>query len=147
MAHTDHPGHGGGHETRDVDLSGSLRFIVIMTVFLAGAFALMWFTYARWRSAPAAVGTSVPPVAVREGDRLPALPRLQTRPNLDLADFRRGEEQVLTSYAWVDKEQGVVRIPVARAIELLAERGLPAPAPAAAPPAPAAPAHSPAGAR
>jgi hypothetical protein len=32
----------------------------------------------------------------------------------------------ITGYAWVDREKGVVRIPVGRAIDLLAERGLPA---------------------
>ena len=44
------------------------------------------------------------------------------------------ENEVLTEYAWVDQEQGTVRLPVARAMDLLAERGLPAPkAKAAAP--------------
>ena len=37
------------------------------------------------------------------------------------------ENKVLTEYAWVDKEQGTVRLPVARAMALLAERGLPVP--------------------
>ena len=44
------------------------------------------------------------------------------------------ENEVITEYAWVDQEQGTVRLPVARAMDLLAERGLPAPkAKAAAP--------------
>ena len=37
------------------------------------------------------------------------------------------ENEVLTEYAWVDQEQGTVRLPVARAMDLLAERGLPVP--------------------
>ena len=37
------------------------------------------------------------------------------------------ENKVLTEYAWVDKEHGTVRLPVARAMALLAERGLPVP--------------------
>jgi hypothetical protein len=36
------------------------------------------------------------------------------------------ETSGITGYAWVDREKGVVRIPVERAIDLLAERGLPA---------------------
>jgi hypothetical protein len=43
-----------------------------------------------------------------------------------LAELRRHEDQVLTSYAWVDRRAGIVRIPIERAIELLAARGLPA---------------------
>ncbi len=31
----------------------------------------------------------------------------------------------LNTYAWVDKDAGVVRIPVDRAIDLLAQKGLP----------------------
>ena len=44
---------------------------------------------------------------------------------------------MLTTYGWVDKNAGTVRIPIDRAKELLLERGLPvrghAPATAAAP--------------
>jgi hypothetical protein len=39
--------------------------------------------------------------------------------------LRAEEDAVLTSYAWVDKPGGFVRIPVDRAMELLVERGLP----------------------
>ena len=35
------------------------------------------------------------------------------------------EEQTLHSYGWVDQPAGVVRIPIDRAMELLAQRGLP----------------------
>ena len=35
------------------------------------------------------------------------------------------EEQTLHSYGWVDQQAGVVRIPIDRAMELLAQRGLP----------------------
>ncbi len=35
------------------------------------------------------------------------------------------ENQVLGSYDWVDQKNGVVRIPIDRAMELVAQRGLP----------------------
>ena len=56
---------------------------------------------------------------------LPPGPRLQVRPELDLEEFRAQEDSLLESYAWVDKEQGVVRIPISQAMRLVAERGLP----------------------
>jgi hypothetical protein len=31
----------------------------------------------------------------------------------------------LQSYGWIDQQKGVVRIPIERAMELTAERGLP----------------------
>ena len=35
------------------------------------------------------------------------------------------ENEVLGSYDWVDQKNGVVRIPIDRAMDLLAQRGLP----------------------
>ena len=45
-------------------------------------------------------------------------------PELDLAAFRAQEDAILESYAWVDKERGIVRIPVAEAMRIVAERGI-----------------------
>jgi hypothetical protein len=53
------------------------------------------------------------------------LPRLETNERLEIKDFRTQEEQTLNSYGWVDQQNGVVRIPIERAMQLLAERGLP----------------------
>jgi len=35
------------------------------------------------------------------------------------------QDQTLDSYDWVDQDKGVVRIPIDKAMELLAQRGLP----------------------
>lgn len=67
--------------------------------------------------------------------RLPPEPRLQPDPVSDLYRMREAEDNVLQTYGWIDKNAGVVRIPVARALDLIAQRGLPnwgaAPAPTA----------------
>jgi hypothetical protein len=66
-------------------------------------------------------------VAESDPDALePPGPRLQVNPETDLATFRAQEEGTLTTYAWVDKEHGIVRIPVQEAMRIVAERGLPA---------------------
>src|SRR4051812_33863089 len=52
-------------------------------------------------------------------------PRLQIAPRDDLRALRETENATLTSYGWIDKTAGVVRIPIARAIQILSERGLP----------------------
>lgn len=72
------------------------------------------------------------PLAATYGRSEPPAPRLQVDPALDIVEHRRREEQLLTTYGWVDEKAGVVRIPVARAIDILAERGLPEPPAAAA---------------
>jgi hypothetical protein len=57
-------------------------------------------------------------------ERFPS-PHLQVSPPADMAAFRAQEEQGMTNYAWIDRSNGVVRIPIERAMELLLERGLP----------------------
>jgi hypothetical protein len=58
-------------------------------------------------------------------ERFPS-PTLQIIPHDDLLALRAREEQELSSYGWLDRTTGVVRIPIQRALDLLAERGLPA---------------------
>ncbi len=50
-------------------------------------------------------------------------PRLQVDERLEIAELRQREDRILTSYDWVDQEAGVARIPVARAMELLLQKG------------------------
>lgn len=53
-------------------------------------------------------------------------PRLQTDDgNEDVADLHRREDLLLDHYSWVDQPQGNVRIPIERAMELIAQHGLP----------------------
>lgn len=61
-----------------------------------------------------------------DASKLPPEPRLEVTPILDLEAMRVAEDQVLSSYAWIDRPHGVVGIPIDRAIDLLAQRGLPA---------------------
>ena len=52
-------------------------------------------------------------------------PRLERNERIEINDFRLQEEQTLNSYGWVDEKAGVVRIPIERAMQLVAQRGLP----------------------
>ena len=53
-------------------------------------------------------------------------PRLSVEPGEELKSLRSEEDAMLKSYGWIDRDKGVVHIPIDRAIEILAERGLPA---------------------
>jgi hypothetical protein len=59
----------------------------------------------------------------------PPLPRLQIYPVKHWKDFQTAERERLTTYGWMDRGTGVVHIPIDRAIDLIAERGV-APLPA-----------------
>jgi len=56
---------------------------------------------------------------------LPPEPRFQTDPHAELLRLRAAEDSMLTTYGWVDRDSGMARIPVARAMALIADRGMP----------------------
>jgi hypothetical protein len=58
----------------------------------------------------------------------PPPPQLQAEPGADFATYLARERAILESYAWQDEEAGIARIPIGRAMQLLAERGWPQPA-------------------
>jgi hypothetical protein len=93
--------------------------IVVVAFAMWGLFE--WF-YAREDRANAPVS---PAVLSEKQQQLPPEPRLQAVPRLDLKSLREGEEKVLTSYAWIDPNRGIARIPIEEAIKIVAKRGLP----------------------
>jgi hypothetical protein len=66
------------------------------------------------------------PLAVQQEPRLPPTPRLQQFPRNDLYQFRSAEQQLLDNYGWMNRNAGVVHIPIREAMRLAVERGLPA---------------------
>ena len=52
-------------------------------------------------------------------------PRLESDERTEINGFRTEEEKRLNSYGWVDQNAGVVHIPIDRAMQIIAERGLP----------------------
>src|SRR5262249_46144211 len=65
----------------------------------------------------------VSPLAPAESQGPPE-PRLVVKEHADLVSVLKGEEEILDTYGWVGKERGIVRVPIARAMELLAKEGL-----------------------
>lgn len=64
------------------------------------------------------------PLAATPGERLPPVPRLQQFPRNELYEFRVGEESVLERYGWLNKQAGIVHIPIEDAMRRALERGL-----------------------
>jgi len=52
-------------------------------------------------------------------------PQLEVNERTELNDERLREENTLSTYDYIDKNAGTVRIPIDRAMDLLAQRGLP----------------------
>jgi len=104
-----------GHEPTDVGVRGVLVAGVLLVVgaILAQLVVGMQFFALRGREAP-------PVTAVAAAPEGPPEPRLQTTPAEDLAHARAEEETILDGYGWEDRAAGVVHIPIARAMELVA---------------------------
>ena len=51
------------------------------------------------------------------------IPQIQPNPTQDYLGFRRRQNLALSGYAWVDRDKGLVHIPIARAMELIAAQG------------------------
>jgi len=117
--------HGGGHEKRDISIRGALLLAVgiVAVVPLAMLAMNLLFRFLAAREAR----LQPPPISQVPGEArpLPPEPRLQMSPALDYRKIRAGEDEALASYGWIDRSRGKVRIPVARAIELLVEQPLP----------------------
>lgn len=71
------------------------------------------------------VGEQRYPLAVTQGERLRTAPRLQQAPPAELREFRSDEESLLEGYGWLNKDAGSVHIPIADAMRLTIEEGLP----------------------
>ncbi|MCL5742512.1 MAG: hypothetical protein M1541_01100 [Acidobacteria bacterium] len=112
-----------GHERRDVAVGRLLSFGagLCFMVLLALVAMRILFGYYSWEQP-----SGPPPSPLARGLDVPPEPRLQFAEQADLRDERRTEDAILNSYGWVDRKAGVVRIPIDRAMDLLAERGLPA---------------------
>ena len=114
------------HEESDVDIRAILGFGAGLIVVAAAVHILIFALFGFFESRE---GVKVPPqypLAASQGHREPPEPRLQTDPRQDMADLRAKEDDRLGSYGWVDKNAGIVHIPIDAAMRLTLERGLPA---------------------
>jgi hypothetical protein len=114
-----------GHETTDAEIGPLVRFAVFLaaTVIVSALVVIGLYKYLDEREQAEKAGRH--PLAAGVVRPLPPPPRLQTYPFDDIKELRKAENKVLDHYAWVDQNAGVVRIPIERAIDLLAEKGLP----------------------
>lgn len=127
-----HPSHDSpharppGHE-REIDRDINLRGvgITVLSIFLLTVVAMfaMWLMFEHILQQEIAQDPQPSPIPEVAEQRLPPGPRLQESPEAELEQFRARENARLSSYAWRDREAGVVRIPISRAMDVLASQG------------------------
>lgn len=110
------------HEQRDLGLGVLFLSLVALLLLVAAAVIGMFGFQGLVESRAAA--SDPPPSPLVETDVQPPQPRLESDPGEVLARLRLLERVQLERYAWIDRGQGIARVPVERAMEILAERGL-----------------------
>jgi hypothetical protein len=112
------------HELSDLSPKNIALFGVTLAVTLVG---VLLITYALFRHFyNAELSGQIAPSPLSYTPEPTPEPHLLVNPGQSLKTMRAEEDAILNSYEWVDREQGLVRVPINRAIEILAERGLPA---------------------
>ena|SRR5258708_27535204 len=91
------------------------------------ALVIMWWMSVSFKQQEEAKDHAPSPLAEAQLDPIPPGPRLQATPPRDMDEMRKRDREALTTYGWVDKSGGVARIPVDRAIEILADEAAKAP--------------------
>ncbi len=112
-----------GYEPSDVRARPVLMIGIATAVVLGLVGAVMLGLFALFSSLP--VPADPPLSLLINQTTLPPEPRLEVDPPANLASLRATEQALLDGYGWVDQNAGKVRMPIERAMDLLAERGLP----------------------
>jgi hypothetical protein len=118
---------GAKHEYTDIDPTIGYKFaswLMVAMLISAGIVYGAFLLFERQEKAAGALAQKYPLAAGVHKD--PPTPNLQNQPFKDIYQLRQGETEKLTSYGWVDKEGGVARIPIDRAMEVMLQRGFPA---------------------
>lgn len=120
------------YDHSDLGARGIIAFLVgLAMVVLFIHIIIFGFirTYAYFEPKPLIRSSVVeyPTVAPKEDPlkRFPA-PRLQADEIADMDQLREQEQKQLNSAGWVDEKEGVAHIPIDRAMDMVAKRGLPA---------------------
>ncbi len=125
-----------GFERQDLQPSGVLYFLLGLAVVLLlciiamrGLFVVLDHREKAQQPAVNPLVTNVPSDTRHIAPGYPQSvfpnPKLEENERSQLNGILLQEENTLYSYGWIDEKAGTVRIPIERAMDLIAERGLP----------------------
>lgn len=118
------PPNGRGHEESDANVSALAKYGIGLTVIFALVLVLMLMLRGFFATQTRRATPPASPLAAQR--QAPPAPLLQVTPEKDLLQVRATEDSILHTYGKVTSDASVVRLPIERAMELVAQRGLPA---------------------
>jgi len=108
------------HEGSDVSTKGIAIFAMILAAIIIGTMIIAAGFFRFMQNQPAYKDERAPEAIDRAQHEAPLL---QTKPAQELAEHRAHEEKILNSYGWINREAGIVRIPIERAMDLRLKDG------------------------
>lgn len=111
------------HEPSDVSVRGVLYFGAGLAVFAVIIQVVLWWMFEVFHQREMAANPPTRPWATNQQPRLPPEPRLEGLAPPPQSEQRpQAPEALLRGHGWVDKEKGIVRIPINDAMRLLADK-------------------------
>jgi len=135
-----------GYEGSDVGVTGIIVFMVSMAIFVVVTAASCYYIgkviNAQMNKEDGPTSKWSKTVDIRQLGNLPSNPEMQNKVaqlmqtfptprvqvdngNEDIAVLHAKEDLLLDHYTWIDESKGTVRIPIERAMQLIAQQGLP----------------------
>ena len=135
-----------GYEQSDVKATGILVFLISLGIFVGVCGIVTWGmgklinAHLNHEDGPNSKWTKT--AEIRDLGNLPSSPDMQNKVaeitktfptprvqtddgNQDVADLHQREDLLLDNYTWADQSQGKIRIPIERAMQIIAQKGLP----------------------
>ena len=120
--HNTPPDTSHGYERSDAKLRPVGRWLIAAFALMFGAMAVSWWVVQGFSTMD---DFNREPARLKNDRPLPPGLRLQANPKQEIDVVTAAEERTLTTYGWEDRSKGIIRLPISRAMELVAERGLP----------------------
>ena len=107
-------------EHSDINYSAIMKWGIALLVVAVIVHILMYFLFQFFNAEQTKLDPKPSPMFQK--DQKPPDPVLEVNETLALEEFHAQEQNLLSSYGWVDKEKGIARIPVSEAMKLVVQK-------------------------
>jgi hypothetical protein len=122
------------HETQDANAAWVLASIAMLTATIALVYVASWWTLDSFKTISSA-STVSRSISGGRTEQLPPEPRLEGIDEIETAQSTKTglnrwktlnelEKQTLDSYGWIDRQTGIVHIPIRTAMQIVVENHL-----------------------
>lgn len=113
----------GGHEEVDVNPRALFIFLAGLVSVVGLVMLLMMLMFNAFEARIQRTDPPVSPLASQRKDYVGV--SLEPTSTTEIDQMRTEQQQIMTTYAWIDRRDGIVRVPLEEALKAAAQDGLP----------------------